>query len=526
MSEEFSDIKQRAAVCYSQFDKRKTESSIMKKDLLLKTLNKAEKEFEKNQAQTIPGNPPNPIDSIYMVCDLPDSLSFNAKVGESFSFPVYVAFRNMGEGYPYFPYVNIKSSVYVSPKDVQNPEDSDCGESNPHVRRISPCTFESALVEENFPNNGAGWRVHKRDVNFELGPDCVPYGSFRYFSLAWKMEAIVGSNPEIPENILSTRIVLLQKDAPGQMVGIGEGRPAVAFQHWELLPSCPNTSDDPRIGIEPMRPTRRPADPLSPGRESGIGSSNFDRLGEILKKKLNSNAGAFPNYPEVGEESEALSNCKSKTVYAAMSSIERECAKEIHRGKRRACIGKFAKQVCSKHNDCALVHGETNQMIDCSEYAANSIRLLKDEIAPKLKSVATLTPIDFDHKLMIGSQSFMVKVSDTEVTRKRGLMYTNKLKEGNGMLFTFDEEADHTMWMKNVNIPLDMIFIDKDKKVVKVQTVQPCESKPCELYKAGQPIMHVLELNPGEFTGNVGDTISIEKIEREYNTDFTRRGLS
>ena len=74
-------------------------------------------------------------------------------------------------------------------------------------------------------------------------------------------------------------------------------------------------------------------------------------------------------------------------------------------------------------------------------------------------------------------------------------MYTNKLKEGNGMLFTFDEEADHTMWMKNVNIPLDMIFIDKDKKVVKVQTVQPCKSKPCELYKAGQPIMHVLELN-------------------------------
>ena len=43
MSEEFSDVKKRTAVCYSQFDKRKTESSIMKKDLLLKTLNKAEK---------------------------------------------------------------------------------------------------------------------------------------------------------------------------------------------------------------------------------------------------------------------------------------------------------------------------------------------------------------------------------------------------------------------------------------------------------------------------------------------------
>ena len=328
---------------------------------------------------------------------------------------------------------------------------------------------------------------------------------------------------------VDTRIFVFQDGLPSgspYILGMGYDRPATVMNSWKLLPSCPNTPDDPRIGIKPMRPTRRPSDPLSPGRESGIGSSNFDRLGEVLKKKLISNAGAFPNYPEVGEESEALSNCKSKTVYAAMSSIERECAKEIHRGKRRACIGKFAKQVCSKHNDCALVHGETNQMINCSEYAANSIRLLKDEIAPKLKSVATLTPIDFDHKLMIGSQSFMVKVSDTEVTRKRGLMYTNKLKEGNGMLFTFDEEADHTMWMKNVNIPLDMIFIDKDKKVVKVETVQPCESKPCELYKAGQPIMHVLELNPGEFTGNVGDTISIEKIEREYNTDFTRRGLS
>lgn len=517
MSEEFSDIKQRAAVCYSQFDKKETKGYSMSEDLLFKTLDRASLKLEKSEAQSFPQG----ITPFYMVVQKPayaviksmTQPGINSVNPEGLSLPIFIACREPDPEMPYYPDIKVKATIALSTPDSIAGEEN-CGISEPYFSRVTPCIIDIPLTEEYFKSNGAGWRVYRTTAQFKFGPSCIPKTQnidYTLLNLAYTLYAEY--TPQYAP--LETRVIIMRPGAD----------PAVSLPQTPSA-STPSFKRDSYL-LTPTCGLETPPEEQGKDRNmTGIGSSNFDRLSEILKKKIISKAGAFPNYPEVGEESEALSNCKSKTVYAAMSSIERECAKEIHRGKRRACIGKFAKQVCSKHNDCALVHGETNQMIDCSEYAANSIRLLKDEIAPKLKSVATLTPIDFDHKLMIGSQSFMVKVSDTEVTRKRGLMYTNKLKEGNGMLFTFDEEADHTMWMKNVNIPLDMIFIDKDKKVVKVQTVQPCESKPCELYKAGQPIMHVLELNPGEFTGNVGDTISIEKIEREYNTDFKRRGLS
>ena len=226
----------------------------------------------KTEAQTIPGNPDyEPVGPIEMVCQLPDVLSFDATVGQNFSFPVYVAFRHMGDDFPYLPHIKIRSSVYVNPANPLDPNDGDCGDgNNPFVRRTSPCTFESNLTEDNFPHNGAGWRVHKRDVNFELGPDCVPYDlGFPYFTLAWKMEAFFDTYPpplpgEDPR-FVDTRIIVLQKDRPfgPYFLGMGYDKPATTMNSWKLLPSCPNTPDDPRIGIKPMRPTTREFDPLS-----------------------------------------------------------------------------------------------------------------------------------------------------------------------------------------------------------------------------------------------------------------------
>jgi uncharacterized protein len=59
-----------------------------------------------------------------------------------------------------------------------------------------------------------------------------------------------------------------------------------------------------------------------------------------------------------------------------------------------------------------------------------------------------------------------VELATTEDQRERGLMYRNRLDPDSGMLFIFDHEAPLTFWMKNTLIPLDIIFIGRDRKIL------------------------------------------------------------
>jgi len=77
----------------------------------------------------------------------------------------------------------------------------------------------------------------------------------------------------------------------------------------------------------------------------------------------------------------------------------------------------------------------------------------------------------------------------------RGLMYRLKMEDYQGMLFIFPEEEKRWFWMKNTYIPLDIIYLDDDLKIVTIQAdTQPLseESIPSEL-----PARYVLEVNAG-----------------------------
>jgi uncharacterized membrane protein (UPF0127 family) len=69
-----------------------------------------------------------------------------------------------------------------------------------------------------------------------------------------------------------------------------------------------------------------------------------------------------------------------------------------------------------------------------------------------------------------GEQHVAVEIARTGSERQRGLMYRESLAAGRGMVFLFDQaEPGMKFWMKNTYIPLDMIFISTDKKVVYVE---------------------------------------------------------
>ncbi len=94
-----------------------------------------------------------------------------------------------------------------------------------------------------------------------------------------------------------------------------------------------------------------------------------------------------------------------------------------------------------------------------------------------------------------GELRVAVEVADTWPKIERGLMYREHLPPDGGMLFLMGEERDHTFYMRNTLIPLDMIFITKDLRVAGV--VQNAEPRTETLRRVGATSLYVLEVNGG-----------------------------
>ncbi|OGM95345.1 hypothetical protein A2532_02590 [Candidatus Wolfebacteria bacterium RIFOXYD2_FULL_48_11] len=94
--------------------------------------------------------------------------------------------------------------------------------------------------------------------------------------------------------------------------------------------------------------------------------------------------------------------------------------------------------------------------------------------------------------------SVSVEVADDPYSWSKGLMFRESLLDGNGMLFVFPNEKPRAFWMKNTLIPLDMLFISADKRVVSIQkNVAPCVTTICVSYASEHDAMYVLEVNAG-----------------------------
>jgi uncharacterized membrane protein (UPF0127 family) len=88
-----------------------------------------------------------------------------------------------------------------------------------------------------------------------------------------------------------------------------------------------------------------------------------------------------------------------------------------------------------------------------------------------------------------------VEVADTTTAREVGLMYRQRLDSDAGMLFVFDQPQHLTFWMKNTEIPLDMIFARADGTVVGIiKNAEPFSER--QLGVAGES-QYVLEVNGG-----------------------------
>lgn len=81
------------------------------------------------------------------------------------------------------------------------------------------------------------------------------------------------------------------------------------------------------------------------------------------------------------------------------------------------------------------------------------------------------------------NQCFLVELAKTPEERQKGLMYRKYMAENNGMLFIFNHSDIYNFWMKDTRIPLDILWIDENFKIVKVLTAEPCITDPCPTYQ-------------------------------------------
>ncbi|HVV62621.1 MAG TPA: DUF192 domain-containing protein [Pseudolabrys sp.] len=94
-----------------------------------------------------------------------------------------------------------------------------------------------------------------------------------------------------------------------------------------------------------------------------------------------------------------------------------------------------------------------------------------------------------------GVHVFSVEIADNDADRARGLMFRKSLPEGTGMLFDFKQEEPVNFWMENTYIPLDMIFIRADGRILRIaENTTPLSKK---LVPSGGPVLAVLEVIGG-----------------------------
>lgn len=114
-------------------------------------------------------------------------------------------------------------------------------------------------------------------------------------------------------------------------------------------------------------------------------------------------------------------------------------------------------------------------------------------------------------KIKINNKIYNVFAARDEDEREQGLQNVDRLKSDEGCLFFYSSPENVSYWMKNTSIPLDIIFIDKDKEVISVK-----EGMPNTLdYISEKHVKYVLELNRNSMV-EPGDVLKISK-----NDDFS-----
>lgn len=93
-----------------------------------------------------------------------------------------------------------------------------------------------------------------------------------------------------------------------------------------------------------------------------------------------------------------------------------------------------------------------------------------------------------------GERRFSIEVADDDRERSAGLMFRTEMNDAHGMLFVFEQTRQLAFWMKNTPMPLDLVFIGGNGRVVGILRGEPYSTAPLA---PEAPARFVLELKAG-----------------------------
>lgn len=109
--------------------------------------------------------------------------------------------------------------------------------------------------------------------------------------------------------------------------------------------------------------------------------------------------------------------------------------------------------------------------------------------------------------LKIGDVTLNIYVAKTDADREKGLSGKEKLAENEGMLFIFEKEDNYGFWMKDMNFPIDIAWLNKDKRIVFIEKNVLPETYP-KVFSSPSQSIFVLETAAGFFENSkikIGD---------------------
>ena len=111
----------------------------------------------------------------------------------------------------------------------------------------------------------------------------------------------------------------------------------------------------------------------------------------------------------------------------------------------------------------------------------------------------------------VGDQRYYVEIADDPGERAQGLMFRDSLEDDAGMLFIFPDIAPRAFWMRNTRIPLDIVYLGPEFRIVAWSlNTPPCRTQRCPSYPSIHPARYVLEVNAGEMERlgvSIGDRV-------------------
>lgn len=231
-------------------------------------------------------------------------------------------------------------------------------------------------------------------------------------------------------------------------------------------------------------------------------------------------------YPQFIKILESLAKFVCKTIH---DQIEIEVVSFFDHNKQSDI------KLNSKHN---LEHYIAFQEID-TKFLMQKAHVSKNQIAPLVMQINSNTIKKILNLIIIGLiaiiflnsnivkaissplKTIEIEIADTANSRRQGLADRPNLNENTGMLFIYTLNQSPQFWTKNMQFPIDIIFLNKDMQVTKIyENALPCHTNPCPIYPGPQNTKYVLELNAYSARQNqiqIGTQLQEKNILKIYN---------